>query len=360
MSVRIDARELEQILELTPSDQSLMLMGKQGIGKSEIIRSHFEARGLKVVIFFLGQMADPGDLIGLAHKDETTGRTVFLPPHWWPEADAPVVLFLDELNRARPELLQAVQDLTLNRTLAGRALPDGSRVIAAVNEGDEFQVTDLDPALVSRFNLYELSPTLDDWLLWATRAGLDERVVGFIQAEPAYLDTFGGGDAADLVERSGLVKTPDRRAWARVAALLSGVKTLEPIHFKAVSGVVGARAAAALRAHLTSTRGLGPSEILFGKASERKKVAKMQLSELATLNDGLLLRLSEPQPDDDAKLADKNLAAYLKILDAEQREGLAHFASRLEDERFDVAFGRVARSKPMMKLLEQYVDDIEV
>ncbi len=58
---------------------------------------------MKVVAFFLGQMSDPGDLIGLMHKDEETGRSVFLPPYWWPVDGRPIVLFLDELNRARPE-----------------------------------------------------------------------------------------------------------------------------------------------------------------------------------------------------------------------------------------------------------------
>ena len=43
----------------------------------------------------------------------------------------PIVLFLDELNRARPEILQTIMDLALNRTLAGRALPDGSRIITS-------------------------------------------------------------------------------------------------------------------------------------------------------------------------------------------------------------------------------------
>ncbi len=361
MSIRIDALELEAILALTPTDQSLMLMGKQGIGKSEIIRAHYEARGMRVVPFFLGQMADPGDLIGLAHKDEATGRTVFLPPHWWPEPGEPIVLFLDELNRARPELLQAVQDLTLNRSLAGRRLPEGSVVVAAVNEGDEFQVTDLDPALVSRFNLYELTPTVDDWLVWAKRTGVDARIVAFIQAEPIHLDADRGASEAEIAARSGLVKTPDRRAWARVSQLIGSVPELKDIHYKAVAGIVGARSAAALRAHLASAGGLRADDILFGRAADRKKVEKLGLAELALLNDGILLRLSPPLPTDDLELAAKNLLGYLELLDApKRREGLAHFASRLEDPRFDAAFGFVASSPKMKKLLEAYVGGIEV
>jgi MoxR-like ATPase len=57
---------------------------------------------------------------------------VFLPPYGWPLGQKPIVLFLDELNRARPEILQAVYDLALNRRLAGKSLPPGSRVAAAI------------------------------------------------------------------------------------------------------------------------------------------------------------------------------------------------------------------------------------
>ncbi len=182
MAIRIDVKELVEVLRLTPPEQNVMLIGKHGIGKSEIIRRFFEQeRGLNVVAFFLGQMSDPGDLIGLMHKDEQTGRSVFLPPYWWPVDGRPIVLFLDELNRARPEILQSVHELALNKTLAGKRLPDGSIVVSAVNAGDEYQLTDLDPALVSRFNLYEFAPKVEDWLLWAAENGVDPRVMTFIQ-----------------------------------------------------------------------------------------------------------------------------------------------------------------------------------
>lgn len=124
MAIRIDVKELLEVLKLTPSEQNVLLVGKHGIGKSEIIRQFFEHdRKMPVVAFFLGQMSDPGDLIGLMHKDMETGRSVFLPPYWWPVDGRPIVLFLDELNRARPEVLQSVHELALNKTLAGRHCP---------------------------------------------------------------------------------------------------------------------------------------------------------------------------------------------------------------------------------------------
>src|SRR5574344_1626095 len=117
-----------------------MLSGRHGIGKSQILTDYYSAKGYKVVPLFLGQMSDPGDLLGLPSRDDTAGRTVFMPPYWFPDDGQPVVLFLDELNRARPEVLQTIMDLALSRAIAGRSLPQGSRIIAAVNDGDEYQL----------------------------------------------------------------------------------------------------------------------------------------------------------------------------------------------------------------------------
>ena len=111
MSVRIDGNLLLEILEETPATQNIMLMGKHGIGKSQILEKFYSEKGYKVVTLFLGQMSDPGDLIGIPHKNEETGHTDFMPPYWFPIDDTPVVLFLDELNRARPEVLQTTMDL---------------------------------------------------------------------------------------------------------------------------------------------------------------------------------------------------------------------------------------------------------
>lgn len=189
MAIRIDIKELYEIFEATPADQNIMLVGRHGIGKSRIVEEYFTAQGITVTALFLGQMSDPGDLIGLPRLNEATGKTDFMPPYWFPTDGKPIVLFLDELNRARPEMLQTVMDLVLNRKLAGRRLPEGSRIVSAVNDGEEYQVGELDPALVSRFNIYELFPTAKDWVKWATSAGLDERVVSFIKSKPTMLDS---------------------------------------------------------------------------------------------------------------------------------------------------------------------------
>ena len=203
MNIQINTKELIRVVESTPAHQNIMLAGKHGIGKSQILTDYFTSKGERVVTLFLGQMSDPGDLIGLPHKNATTGKTEFMPPYWFPVDGKPVVLFLDELNRARPEILQTIMDLALNRCLAGRRLPEGSRIIAAVNDGDEYQLTDLDPALVSRFNIYTFAPTVADWLIWANSKGIDPRILKFVEGNENMLDS-----APAEVGDSSLEKSP--------------------------------------------------------------------------------------------------------------------------------------------------------
>jgi len=362
MAIRIDAYELYQVLELTPPEQNILLAGRHGIGKSEII-THFyrQHQNLTVIPFFLGQMSDPGDLIGLLHKDEATGRSVFLPPYWWPDEDQAVVLFLDELNRARPEILQAVQDLTLNRTLAGKALPAGSIVIAAVNTGEEYQLTELDPALVSRFNLYEFAPTVEDWLLWASEYNVDPRVLTFIQQHSEHLD----GDRADAdmaIATAGLLKTPDRRAWAKVSDFVRNHKTLEEIHFKLIAGMVGSRACLAFRQSLAAQQSLSPEQLLLQFSKHCSKLKALEIHGFANLNEQILLWLNAGRcPEKKGDNARKNLLSYLQYLKkAKQQEAIAQFASLIQSPKFDEAMAFAAESMDLIDFLSDYLEAIRV
>lgn len=324
MSVRINARELESLLEATPASQNIMLTGKHGIGKSQILEKFFTARGERVVILFLGQMSDPGDLIGLPRLDEVTGKTLFMPPYWFPTDGKPVVLFLDELNRARPEVLQTIMDLTLNRTLAGRKLPEGSRVISAVNDGEEYQLTDLDPALVSRFNIYEFRPTAQEWLLWASKAGLDSRVIDFISENPEMLD-----GAAFTREDQGLEKSPDRRGWERVSKILQ-TNEVSSLLKMIIAGIIGMPAATKFFATINQKRLPSAKEILLGDfAKQKTALKKCSTPELAAVNESLFRFIETKSYDEkDTEMVATNFAAYFEFLSDEKfREAQAHFAN---------------------------------
>ena len=361
--VTINISELKETLELTPSTQNIMLVGKHGIGKSEILTSHFNEKGLKVVTLFLGQMADPGDIIGLPSKVEkqdaagkVTSLTDFTPPYWFPQDGQPIVLFLDELNRARPEILQTVMDLTLNRKLAGKALPEGSHVISAVNDGEEYQLTDLDPALVSRFNIYEFKPTVEEWLNWAVGEGLDERVVNFIQDNPTWLD----GDP-NSKEYKGLDKSTDRRAWKHLSDVMLKVDTIKDIHKRIIAGIVGVGAAAAFIQSVQQHKAVTGKDLLLKYDKTIKTVEQYQLHEYAILNEAIFRYLENANLNErEKKEAADSLGKYITFLRTKKkREALANFTNIFEKGTYEKAIAFMVVNAPTVyDMLNEFVDSL--
>ncbi|MBO4755087.1 MAG: AAA family ATPase [Bacteroidales bacterium] len=358
----IDTKKLLHILDVTPATHNIMLVGRHGIGKSEILTDYYQRKGYRVVPLFLGQMSDPGDLIGLPTK--TGERTDFLPPYWFPIDGKPIVLFLDELNRARPEILQTVMDLALNRRLAGHMLPEGSRIISAVNEGDEYQLTHLDPSLVSRFNVYQFCPTVQEWLLWAQLTHLDQRIIDFIQNEPTLLD---GTPEQKEGEDTGLEKYPDRRAWKRISDIIQEMSpdgTLRPRRhlgeddLDLIAGIVGAQAASRFFAFTQGNQMLSGVQVLNDCNACEAKLRSYRLHQLAIINESIFQHLEVAYPDssqllafslvakDDSTSMDvvqlhryaDNLLRYYNLLEnMEQKEAIAHLANLFESGSYPEA-----------------------
>ena len=347
-NVNINTTELRALLDLTPADQNIMLVGNHGIGKSEILTDYFSGKGMKVVPLFLGQMSDPGDLIGIPNRNESTGRTEFMPPWWFPLDGEPVVLFLDELNRARPEVLQTIMDLALNRKLAGRSLPPGSRIISAVNAGDQYQLTDLDPALVSRFNVVAFRPTVEEWLLWAEQAGVDGRVRDFIRENLIWLDR--DPDAKEGAD-TGLDKTPDRRGWKRVSDILRSVAEVSPVVTKAVSAIVGAKAASALVGSISARKILSGREVLQDLERHIPTLRGYELHQLSVVNDGIFRHLEVEKLSGTAReRARRNAEAYFDLLAREKKEAAAHFANLYVQGTYPAAVSFLARECPVLTM----------
>ena len=356
-NIRVNTTELMQMLEMTPASHNIMLVGRHGIGKSEILTEFFKSKGMSVVALFLGQMADPGDLVGIPNKNEQTGKTEFMPPYWFPLDGKPIVLFLDELNRARPEILQTIMDLALNRTLAGRRLPEGSRIISAVNEGEQYQLTDLDPALVSRFNIVNFQPTVQEWLLWANREGVDKRVIAFIEENSIWLDR--NADSKEN-EDTGLDKTPDRRAWKRVSDIILGAEALTTTHQKAIASIVGAKATVAFMGSVSNKKVISGKDILYSFDKVKDKLKLYTLHEMSIVNEGIFRLLEvERVPADKKEDVKKNLDAYFDYLVKERKEAAAHFANLYVQQTYPNAVAFIARECQVLTMtLVLYVKSI--
>lgn len=358
--IYINSKELTQLLDRMPRYQNVMLVGRHGIGKSEVLTHYFTAKGVKVVTLFLGQMSDPGDLIGLPARDEKTGRTTFMPPYWFPTDGQPVALFLDELNRARPEVLQTIMDLALNRRLAGRDLPEGSTIISAVNDGEEYQLTDLDPALVSRFNVYGFRPSKEEWILWARSQKLDGRVIDFINEFGDWLD----GNPLDKKNVDmGLEKTPDRRAWRKVSDLIISRPQLDATDAKIIAGIVGAPAASKFIAFSSENRLVTAEGVLLDFANVKSKLEKYKVHELAVVNDSIFGYIEtnfRTAGADNLKIMGENLTAYVELLSkGKRKEALAQFVNTYGSGTYSLVPAFVGISAPkVLPIINKFISEI--
>jgi len=84
-------------------------------------------------------------------------------------------------------------NLILNREINGYKLYEGVKILAAMNPsgkyGSEFdyQVVDMDAAQENRFVWLYMEPDYIQWIDWAIDAGIEQKVIEFIQVFPEYL-----------------------------------------------------------------------------------------------------------------------------------------------------------------------------
>lgn len=222
-----------------PMTESILLMANHGMGKSEVVKQSAEQRGCPCIDFRLSQN-DVGDLKGMPFH--VRGRTFFAPPDFMPitEDDAKIikdlmgltedvslgrygdqgVLFLDEINRASREVQQAAFELVLDRRLNLRSLPDGWRVVGAINsDQDIYTVTTLEPAFLSRFFVIQFKPTHDEFFSYSKKVGVHPAVLEFLMKYPEFIDP--SKEALEEASAQDATKLYDRRSWHKFSRTIT-------------------------------------------------------------------------------------------------------------------------------------------
>ena len=218
----------------------LMLRGRHGIGKSELVYQIGRDMGLPVVERRASQMTE-GDLVGLPKTDGDI--TSFCAPDWLADAcSRAVLLFLDEVDRAIPEVRQGIFELTDSRKIFGNYLHEDTVVVAAVNGGEhgsQYQVGEMDPAELDRWTVFDVEPSVEDWLAWAKTNTVDI-VWDFINQNRSHLEH------SDDFEPNKVY--PSRRSWKRLNDCLvtaDMVQEHNPTIFHLACGFVGFEAGVA-------------------------------------------------------------------------------------------------------------------
>ena len=223
----------------------VMLWGPPGVGKSQLVHQIGARHKVNVVDIRLSQM-EPSDLRGIPFK---SGEHVeWAIPAMLPDIarhGEAGILFLDEITSAVPSVSAAAYQLILDRRLGEYTVPDGWAIFSAGNRQGDRGVTYTMPApLANRFSHYDVDINLDDWVNWAYRHKIDERIIGFLRYRPELLFDF---DPA-----LNPMAFPSPRSWEFAHRALAKFDSLPQLLSGTLQACVGHAAGIELKAFVDS------------------------------------------------------------------------------------------------------------
>jgi len=338
-------------LKYFPPRQSILIRGRHGLGKSEVVKQSAQELSVETGKSFgfidirLSQR-EAGDIIGLPRSVDTfkVTKNVFKDgkyidqvetinnvmvhdlPVWFPrDPDSCGILFLDELDRAPREVQQAGFEIVLDYRLNLNRLPAGWRVVAAIN-GDpdgqgSYQVLEMDPALQDRFFVIDFKPTVPEWLDYAKSIGVHDAIVKYITKIPNDLDT------PEKIEPG--VVYPSRRSWVMFSEAIKyqASKNYDPLKkldylILLARGYLGTTIALNFVEYIrTDYKIFSPEEILnnFNKDME-KTFSNMEVNEVAFYSKILVEYLIDGDKKMNKKQSD-NLAKFYLCISKEAASG---------------------------------------
>tara|TARA_Y100000287_G_C14230811_1_gene361683 strand:- start:1816 stop:2901 length:1086 start_codon:yes stop_codon:yes gene_type:complete len=286
----MDISVFKTVAKNLPPHVAVLMRGPTGIGKSQVTKTIADELALPF-IDVRGSTMQEGDVIGYPDLEamKRDGVSTFCLPSWFVRATKePCVLMLDELNRSMPGVMQGFFQIVLDRELGNDSegnpicLHPETRVFAAVNVGNEYDVNDMDPALLRRFWVADLEPDVKGWMDWARAADLDATLIEFIGQNPEHWRV----DAAEVEPGS---VCPNPASWHRLAdslehcgwspSILAG-NSLPAGFYPMLTGFIGTEAAIAFADFVKNyEKNVTAEDIIDGKVTaEELKEAPASLT----------------------------------------------------------------------------------
>lgn len=158
----------------------LLLWGKPGIGKSDVIEGIALEHGLPLEVLSPGERGEGA--FGVTPMPDSDGYISYPPPRWSEQFQTAEngFLFLDEINLAPPAIQAPMLGLLIKRRIGGATLPPGVRMIGAANDvADAAGGWDLAPPMANRLgHLAWEAPSEDEWTEWLMSAADEKAEVG--------------------------------------------------------------------------------------------------------------------------------------------------------------------------------------
>ena len=262
----------------------LLIWGAPGIGKTEIVKMVLKQNkgGRLIDVQTSKMMPDDWSLPVIFTEPGKRPEALDIPKTWLP-AYVPTgdeakdrelneaanlgnggILFLDELSRAEDPVLNTCLKLVNERIVGDAMLGDKWVIIAAANRmDDEEEPMNWSSALGDRFNQINYVPDYENWVKWASKNNIDQRIIDFLEFNRQYFYTL---DPAKT-----MFATP--RSWAAASTALGKYmsyieakdKKGEPTNWKRINhkiaSAVGEDIALQLIAFLKLLESITPEDI---------------------------------------------------------------------------------------------------
>ncbi len=321
------ASELKKALKMviaTGKRQAItpFVLGKPGIGKSHIVQQVADELGMQLIDIRLSQH-DSTDLKGIPHVDEETRRSYWAAPDFLPFENNPKfkntkgILFLDEINRATPDVIQSCFELIYDMRIGENYIANGWYIVTAGNLGaeDGCDVNEFDAAMNGRLVKFYLEENINEWVDWAMIHNIRPEIISFLKTNSKYFYYEVDKSRNEWV-------TP--RHWAKFSKLIDDNNDNHSI--KEITSLLGNSiihgAAAMFMQYLTEIESVNGEDIVKKYKEISHIVKNYELSRLTQLNDNLAEMMKKREVS----------SKKVKITSAELNNLKAYLEENLQDD----------------------------
>lgn len=322
----------------------LCLHGVKGVGKTTIVNGAAkrlgESLGLNIGVIQLSlSTMQPFTLNGYPFINEVkiNGTKVNVQSHAMPEILAKaseydyLVIFLDEMNRARPEMHNSIMGLLDGRGIGEHAIPNNVFVIAAVNPSNEdyANVTDMeDEAFLDRVFHINVATSESETLTYMySDKSIHPAVYSFLNEDNERIQKKK--DFESITTRLN----PSDRSYAVVGRFINFVKD-RAVQEAVAKGLLGDSTGDLFVQRLNKHEALfSVDQILNEWNAAKGKVIKeavtpddkgqSRLDVVSKLNDTIVIHLSQSQRDELTKKQMKNLKKYMDLIPHDHQNMIA-------------------------------------
>ena len=127
----------------------------------------------------------------------------------------PILVMLDEIAKAPNFIKNVLAPIVYERRVGNYHTPEGSVIFCGTNLGVEGLGDSIQAHLRNRLIFVQMrKPTVDEWVQWATDAGIHPVVIAFVKMTPSVLDSFldyekgGKHEGKQLDKDNGMIFNP--------------------------------------------------------------------------------------------------------------------------------------------------------